>query len=96
MRNLRRCIENSDQTVTVYVGSNDHFVYRLDAAAIKTLKGTAYVEHVFKLELVTLCYFDKKSFRTGGIKNYIFLASINSKIAKKKKKKMMPAAKYSY
>uniref|UniRef100_A0A7S0N644 Pyrrolo-quinoline quinone repeat domain-containing protein n=1 Tax=Cryptomonas curvata TaxID=233186 RepID=A0A7S0N644_9CRYP len=37
-----RCVANPDQSVTIFVGSNDHHVYRLEATAQKTLRGTMW------------------------------------------------------
>merc|ERR1712216_495938 len=36
------CVANADKTVTIYTGSNDHFVYKLTADAQKVLRGTSW------------------------------------------------------
>mmetsp|Transcript_44134 Transcript_44134/g.90091 ORF Transcript_44134/g.90091 Transcript_44134/m.90091 type:complete len:1350 (-) Transcript_44134:302-4351(-) len=42
IRSPPRCIANADRTVTIYTGSNDHFVYRLTTDAQKVLRGSSW------------------------------------------------------
>ncbi len=62
---LDRCVANPDQSVTIFVGSNDHHVYRLEATAQKTLRGTMCVIDV--LILIAYAQYNLQFCPAGGI-----------------------------
>jgi len=42
IKSAARCVANADKSVTIYTGSNDHYIYKLTTDAQKVLRGTSW------------------------------------------------------